>query len=92
MTVSEIYTNGFIDLSFKYARLYQQDGKSFIGCFLKFKSIRDCCNVIVAAYKRVGAYKELKGDFTEWANKQPTDQKELLADTIKIIYNLIERR
>jgi hypothetical protein len=48
------------------------------------------CESIVSSYVQVGAMKDCKGDFLEWVNKQPIEErwKPVLNDTLKIIYSL----
>ena len=88
--LSEIINKGFIELSLVYARIYEKDGKHFVRCFIKYGSIRTVCEAIVNEYKKIGAFDEMEGDFTEYANKQPVGEKwkKVLADVLLIIYSV----
>ena len=89
-TISETINKSLIELSLKYAEMYEVNPKNFVVCFMKFKSIRMVCESIVSSYVQVGAMKDCKGDFLEWVNKQPIEErwKPVLNDTLKIIYSL----
>ena len=89
-TISGIMEKGFTELSLEYARIYEKDGKHFVRCFIKYGSIRTCCEAIVNEYKKIGAFDEMKGDFTEYSNKQPVGEKwkKVLADVLLIIYSV----
>lgn len=91
--LSEIINKGFIELSLVYAGIYEKDGKHFVRCFIKYGSIRTCCEAIVNEYKKIGAFDEMTGDFTEYANKQPVGDKwkKVLADVLLIIFNIINQ-
>ena len=88
--ISEIINKGLIELSLVYAGIYKKNGKNFVTCFIKFGSIRTCCEAIVNEYKNNGAFDECVGDFTEYANKQPVGDKwkQVLADILLIIYSI----
>jgi len=93
MTGEQIWFESFKKLSFVYADEYRLRPKNFIVSFLKYGSIRSACSDIVMVYKRIGAYDECTGDFTEWANKQNLDEKWkiVLADILKIIHSIIKK-
>lgn len=86
--VSDPYYEGFIDLSIKYAEIYNRDGKLFVRCFLKYKSIREACEEIVKSYKRAGI--ELEGDFSRYAGKQnlPEKWRGVLDMVLRVIYTI----
>jgi len=82
---------GFINISLVYASEYSKNGKNFVTCFIKYKSIRLVCEAIVATYKSTGAFQEITGkDFTGWANKQPVDDKwkRVLSEMMLIIWGI----
>ena len=81
--VDEHLTN----LLITYVGKYYENPKIFITAFLKFKSIRSACGMIVKMFKRTGDWQRLTGDFTDWAKKQNTDDPETLEGIIRIIYN-----
>jgi hypothetical protein len=91
--LSEIINKGFIELSLVYAGIYEKDGKNFVTCFIKYGSIRTVCEAIVSEYRKIGAFDEMTGDFTDYANKQPVGEKwkNVLADVLLIIFNVIKK-
>lgn len=86
--VSDPYYEGFIDLSIKYAAIYNKNGKTFVRCFLNYKSIREACEQIVRTYKKAGI--ELEGDFSRYAGKQnlPEKWKDVLDMILRVIYTI----
>lgn len=90
--INAIVTENCLNMSLTYARFYESNPKSFLTCFLKFKSIRMACSWIVWSYKKSGVFNDCKGDFSDWANKQNLDDrwKPVLSDTLKIIYSIIK--
>lgn len=92
--ISEVINKGFVELSLVYAAMYEKDGKNFVRCFLKYKSIRMVCEAIVTEYKKLCAFDECKKtgkDFSEYANRQMLDDKwkKVLAEILLIIYSII---
>ncbi len=92
-SVGQIFDEGFVELSIKYANLYVENPKAFIESFKKNNSIRMACQQIVGSYKRIGAFKECLEsgkNFDEWANRQGLDQAQtkILSETILIIYSI----
>jgi len=91
-SVSEIIDEYFVTLSLEYAKEYKRDGRAFISSYKKYQSIRSCCEMIVAAYKRNGAFAECQdGDisFKPYAYKHCEGRDaQVLADVLLIIYNI----
>ena len=92
-SVTQVFDEGFVELSLKYARLYKENGSAFISSYRKYESIRSSCELIVSAYKRNGAYEECKQagvNFEEYANRHFAGKDaQVLADVLLIIYNII---
>ncbi len=93
MTGEEIWIDCYVKLSLVYASEYKNRPKNFIGCFFKFGSVRMACDDIVMVYKRIGAFQDCTGDFSEWANKQPVEEKRkrVLAEILKIIHSIVKQ-
>lgn len=94
--VNKIMEDGFLKMACLYAKMYSNDPKTFVSCFLKFQSVRTCCTWIVKSFKDTGSWEDclLTGkDFTEYANKQALDEngKRVLADTLLIIYSILNQ-
>lgn len=90
-TFDKIAVERFTELSIQYARLYQENGKAFIGAFLKYGSVRMACGWILTVYSWTGAMKEVGEsgkDFSGWVDKLDLDQKwkRVLSETLLIIY------
>ena len=79
-----------VDLSRIYAEKYVKNKKLFISVYFDCFSIRNIWRSIVCVYKRNGLWDQCEGDFSEWANRQKVDDKQLLADMMRIIYSLIK--
>lgn len=91
---NEVTNNTFVEISLSYARLYEQNPKAFINSFKKYKSIRMACEWMIYTYKYIGAFDEVKSlgkDFTDWANKQEVEEKQILADTMLILYSILKK-
>lgn len=86
--IHAIINDSMYDLAAKFAKMYQDDGKNFINCFVKFKGIKMACGFIRAACRKDWSEFERGKDFREYCNKFPlTDmEKDLMNDTLKIIY------
>ena len=90
ISVNEVCDPILVELSLVYAQTYQRDGKAFISSFLKFGSVRESCGMIVRTWKRMGAFNDCEGDFSEWVGKLKIEEKwkAVLADVLRIIYTL----
>lgn len=91
---NKVWNAGFIELSQLYAKEYVKNPKNFIVCFLKYKTVRSCCEAIVITYKQIGAFKECQAtgkDFSDYANKLNLSDKwkRVLAEILLIIYVVI---
>lgn len=79
---------------FCYANEYKKNGKNFINCYLKFKSVRSVCEQICLTAWKVGLLYEClqANDFTEWCNKLNIDDKwkEILNFTLVLINSIIK--
>lgn len=91
--IDGVLIDEYIGLSLKYAKIYQQTPKAFISSFSKFSSVKMCCSWIVWAYKKDGIFQDCTGDFSEWANKQPVEEKwkRVLAEILKIIHSIVKQ-
>lgn len=87
-TIHTIIDEHMYSLAAKYARMYQENGKNFITCFVKFKSIRMACGFIRAACRKDWAEFERGKDFSDYCKRFDLREldKELMNDTLKIIY------
>lgn len=95
--ISQQVDEGFIELSITYARLYQENPRVFLGCFIKYETIRQACAFIVQAFKKVGAFKECLEtgkNFDDWAAKQnvPEKYKRVLSEFVLIIYSITNQK
>ena len=84
-------TEGFVRLSFVYAREYKANPRNFITCFKKFRSVVSACEEIVKAYRRTGAMKEVEAmgkSFMAYAEKHGGSNYVTLDNILKIIYAL----
>jgi len=95
--VSEQIDEGFIQLAIMYAKMYQDDPRSFVQCFIKFESIRQVCAFIVKSFKNVGAFEECLQtgkNFDEWSQKQnvPEKYKRVLSEFLLIIYSITNQK
>jgi hypothetical protein len=77
-----------IDLSRIYSEKYLKDKKLWFDVYLNCFSIRNLWRSIVCVYKKNGLWDQCDGDFSEWANRQKVENKQLLADVLRIIYSL----
>lgn len=92
--ISEIINHHMFALSADYSKMYKEDPKTFLTCFLKFESFRMACAFIISSFKYVGAFEECKAsgkDFSEYADKQmvAAKWKRVLAEILLIIYCLL---
>lgn len=94
-TFDSIYVDGFVELSLIYARLYKQQPRAFISCFIKSNAIKNCCLEIVRVYKSKGVYKECEAtgkSFKEYAERKvSSDWVETFASILLILYSIIHQ-
>lgn len=88
---------GFIQIAIMYAKMYQDNPRAFIQCFIKFESIRQVCAFIVKSFKNVGAFEECRQsgkNFDEWAQKQNVAEKykRVLSEFLLIIYSITNQQ
>lgn len=76
------YNDGIAELLVYYANVYKKDGRLFVNCFVKFKSVRSVCREIVRVYK-----KELVLDpkCVEYGNKLNQEQLGEILSLIKYV-------
>src|SRR5688572_30438959 len=84
-------SHDYFGFAVMYAKFYSNNPRNFINCFLKFNSVRMVCDEVVRTLKRDGTFKELKGDFSQYANKQKIEEKwkPVLAEILLIIYSIV---
>jgi len=98
---NEILGEGFIKLSFDYAKCYESNPQNFMRYFKTLNVFSKCCAWIVWSYKRIKAFQECEEfvkqsgkDFTAWCNKQDLSDKEkkILNDILIIIYSVTKNK
>lgn len=87
----------FVQLAIKYARMYQDDPRVFLQCFVKYESIRQAAAFVVHSFKKVGAFEECLQsgkNFEEWSQKQnvPEKYKRVLSEFLLIIYSITNQK
>ena len=58
-----------------YAKSYQENPKAWIGCFIKYDSIKMACVYAIDYSRRTGISKAELKDFSEWVEKQKIEDK-----------------
>lgn len=89
--ISEIVGSNMIDLGVTWAKLYKQDGKTFINTLVKFQSMRTAAAWVVWSYKYYGIFEDCKStgkDFTGYCNKLDIEEKfkMVLAELLLVLY------
>lgn len=89
--VSEIVSSHMLDLGVLWAKLYKQDGKTFINTLVKFQSMRTAAAWVVWAYKYYGIFEDCRStgkDFTGYCNKLDIEEKfkRVLSELLLVLY------
>lgn len=89
--VSEIVSSYMLDIGVLWAKLYKQDGKTFINTLVKFQSMRTAAAWVVWSYKYYGIFEDCKStgkDFTGYCNKLDIEEKfkRVLAELLLVLY------
>ena len=89
--VSEIVSSHMLDLGVLWAKLYKQDGKTFINTLVKFQSMRTTAAWVVWSYKYYGIFEDCRStgkDFTVYCNKLDIEEKfkRVLSELLLVLY------
>jgi len=87
MTVTEIIRPELQQMIVEYAEHYKRDGKGFVNCFVKFKSMRSVLGLIVKEFEDTCKPYEPDENISNYVGKlglQPMETR-LLARVLKMI-------
>ena len=90
--ISELMKPSLMEMAISYAKLYANNGKSFVNSFIKYPSVRSACGFTVQQFeKEVAQYEpdEKISDYVSKLNLEPK-QTRLLARTLKMIKIITE--